>query len=191
MCCILYIPAGVDTPTINLLESVYLFNRHGIGFADSDGNSFKTLNFRRFTKEIQKRRKESACIIHFRLATHGSISEKNCHPFYDKAHDIWFAHNGVLSIRSKNDMTDSEIFFREGFIPALEDSNNDYNDPELWRYVEQERESSRFIFMHGNDIKMLGNWHELDGVFYSNMNWAGYRYHYGNATHWRFGQCDI
>ena len=59
------------------------------------------------------------------------------------------------------------------------------------KMAKKERESSRFIFMHGNDIKMLGNWHELDGVFYSNMNWAGYRYHYGNATHWRFGQCDI
>jgi hypothetical protein len=185
MCCILYIAAGVDTPTIATLESVYLFNRHGIGFADADGNSCKTLSFRRFTKEIQKRHRDAACIIHFRLATHGSISEKNCHPFYDEAHNVWFAHNGVLPIRSHDDMTDSEIFFREGFIPALNDCG-DYSAPELWQYVENERCGTRFIFMHGNDIKMLGNWHELDGVFYSNMNWAGYRYHYGSARLYDF-----
>lgn len=177
MCCILYIPAGVATPTIDTLESVYLCNRHGIGFADADGNSFKTLSFRRFTKEIQRRNKDAACIIHFRLATHGSISEKNCHPFYEKDHDIWFAHNGVLPIASKNDMTDSEIFFREGFIPALNDCG-DYDDPELWRYVDKERAASRFVFMHGDKVKLLGDWHEVDGVYYSNMNWAGWRmYH--------------
>ena len=172
MCCILYIPAGVETPAINLLESVYIFNRHGIGFADADGNSFKTLSFGKFTKAIQKRRKESHCIIHFRLATHGSISTKNCHPFYDKDNDVWFAHNGVLSIQSHSDMTDSEIFFREGFIPALDDCGN-YDDPELWRYVDSERGLSRFIFMHGNEVKMLGHWHLVDGVYFSNMNWAG------------------
>lgn len=175
MCCILYIPAGVDTPTINILEAVYLFNRHGIGFADSNGNNCKTLSFKRFTKEIQKRDKEAACIIHFRLATHGSISEKNCHPFYDKAHDVWFAHNGVLPIRSTHDRTDSEIFFREGFIPALEDSNG-YDDPELWRYVEQERGSSRFIFMRGDMVVKLGQWHTRKGVYYSNLNWLYHSY---------------
>ena len=38
MCCILYIPAGVETPTIQTLEAVFMYNRHGIGFADSDGH---------------------------------------------------------------------------------------------------------------------------------------------------------
>lgn len=172
MCCILYIPAGVDTPTIATLESVYLFNRHGIGFADADGNSCKTLSFRRFTKEIQKRHRDAACIIHFRLATHGSISEKNCHPFYDEAHNVWFAHNGVLPIVSKNDMTDSEIFFREVFVPILNEVyDGDIDAPGLWQFVDRRRGSSRFIFMHGDDIRMLGQWYERQGVFYSNINW--------------------
>lgn len=180
MCCILYIPAGVETPKINTLESVYLANRHGIGFADSDGNSGKTLSFRHFTKQIQKRRKEAACIIHFRLATHGSISEKNCHPFYDEGSGVWFAHNGVLPISSHDDMTDSEIFFRERFIPALE-ACGDYEDENLWLYVDEERGSSRFIFMRGEDVRMFGCWHEYDGIYFSNMNW--YYCHFGTKRH--------
>lgn len=155
MCCILYIPSGVKTPPITTLKAIHRANPHGIGFVDADGNNLKTLDLSCFLQAVKQRHTDAACIIHFRLATHGSISEKNCHPFYDKDHDVWFAHNGVLPIRSTHDRTDSEIFFREGFIPALEDSNG-YDDPELWRYVEQERDSSRFIFMHGNDIRMLG-----------------------------------
>ena len=168
MCCILYIPSGVKTPPITIMKAIHRANPHGIGFADTDGNSFKTLNFRRFTKEIQKRRKESACIIHFRLATHGSISEKNCHPFYDPDTGVWFAHNGVLPIRSHDDKTDSEIFFRERFLPRL----NEYGDtPELWDYVERERGSSRFVFMRGDRVVTLGSWHNYRGVFFSNLNW--------------------
>jgi len=171
MCCILHVPAGVPTPTIATLEAVYIANRHGIGFADSDGNSFKTLSFQRFTKEIQKRREEADLIIHFRLATHGSISKKNCHPFFDERHGIWFAHNGVLPIKSHDDMTDSEIFFRERFIPALDNCGGNYEDEQLWQFTNVERGSSRFIFMREGEVKRLGTWHEFDGVFYSNMNW--------------------
>lgn len=68
-------------------------------------------------------------------------------------------------------MTDSEIFFREGFLVALDNSRIGFHDPDLWRYVEQVRGSSRFVFIRGNEIKMLGQWHERQGVFYSNLNW--------------------
>ena len=169
MCCILYIPAGVETPEIRTLEMVYFANRHGIGFADNEGHSCKTLSFAQFTRQIHKRPVTADCIIHFRLATHGSISRANCHPFYDHETGIWFAHNGVLPIRSKNDMTDSEIFFRERFLPRLNETG--WHDKELWDYVNVERGSSRFIFMRDKEVVRLGNWHEQDGVFYSNMNW--------------------
>lgn len=169
MCCILYIPSGVKTPPITIMKAIHRANPHGIGFADTDGNSLKTLDLSSFLQAIKLRQKGAACIIHFRLATHGSISEKNCHPFYDKAHDIWFAHNGVLPIRSHDDMTDSEIFFREAFLPAVNVLG--YDSPELWHRVEERRGSSRFIFMHGGDIKTLGIWHNHRGVYYSNLNW--------------------
>lgn len=168
MCCILYIPEGVKTPTQNTLMLVHRANPHGMGFADTDGNSCKILDPSAFFQAIKKRRKEAACIIHFRLATHGSISEKNCHPFYDPDTGVWFAHNGVLPIRSHDDKTDSEIFFRERFLPRL----HEYGDtPELWDYVERERGSSRFVFMRGDRVVTLGSWHNYRGVFFSNLNW--------------------
>lgn len=169
MCCILYIPSGEKTPPITILKTIHRANPHGIGFVDADGNSLKTLDLSVFLQAVKQRHTEAACIIHFRLATHGSISEKNCHPFHDPDTDIWFAHNGVLPIRSHDDMTDSEIFFREAFLPAVNVLG--YDSPELWHRVEERRGSSRFIFMHGGDIKTLGIWHNHRGVYYSNLNW--------------------
>ena len=173
MCCILYIPAGIETPAISILESIYLSNRHGIGFADSDGHNCKTLSFNYFTKAIQKRDRTASCIIHFRLATHGSVSRANCHPFFDKESGLWFAHNGVLPIESHDDMTDSEIFFRELFLPKLEILGWDCR--KLWDYVERGRGSSRFVFMRGTEAKLMGMWHCIDGVYYSNLHWCYYR----------------
>ena len=173
MCCILYIPAGVETPTIQTLEAVFMYNRHGIGFADSDGHCCKTLSFRYFTKAIQKRKKSADCIIHFRLATHGSVSRANCHPFFDRESGVWFAHNGILPIESHDDMTDSEIFFREFFLPKCEIVG--WGNKKLWDYVDRKRGASRFIFMRGEEVKLFGSWHRLDGVYYSNLNWCYYR----------------
>lgn len=171
MCCILYIPSGVKTPPITTLKAIHRANPHGIGFVDADSNNLKTLDLSCFLQAVKQRHTDAACIIHFRLATHGSISEKNCHPFHDTATDIWFAHNGILPIPSYDDMTDSEIFFREGFLNVLDSSRLGFGDPDLWRYVERQRGTSRFVFMHGDDIRMLGQWYERQGVFYSNLNW--------------------
>jgi len=169
MCCIINKPAGVKMPNYRILEQIYLHNHDGIGFCTSTGKSLHTMSFYEFLREIRKIRLNEEAIIHFRWATHGSVSEKNCHPFYDKENDVWFAHNGVLPIPSRRDMTDSEIFFRNRFIPLLK--THAYADPLLWQWCNVERGTSRFIFMHDGKTKRLGNWCEFGGCYYSNMNW--------------------
>lgn len=169
MCCILYIPANVPTPSKSLLQSVYLSNRDGCGYADSDGHYFRTLSFNEFYKHLKAERKQSAgLIIHFRWATHGSVKVQNCHPFVDNETGIVFAHNGVLPIQSKNDMTDSEIFFRETFIPTYKEYGAS-NTTHL--ITESVRGSSRFIFMKDGIVTRMGNWYEHHGIFFSNLFW--------------------
>ena len=172
MCCILYVPANVETPSIDRLYDVYVSNHDGCGFCDSDGNHCHTLSFNRFARAIKKRSIHADLIIHFRFATHGSVKTGNCHPFYDKDNDVWFAHNGVLPIDSVNDKTDSEIFFRTEFIPCV--NRFGYDSKEVWQKADEARCSSRFIFMKGGNVKVLGEWHELDGVLYSNMRWQNW-----------------
>ncbi len=156
-------------PSIHILEQMFLHNHDGIGFCTSSGQSWHGMSFYKFLAELGKTDDKDEIIIHMRWATHGSVSAKNCHPFYDEKHDIWFAHNGVLPIRSTHDRTDSEIFFREHFLPMLE--SHPYNSRVLWDWVNVERGMSRFIFMHKGKVKRLGAWYPFAGCYFSNMHW--------------------
>ena len=169
MCVIIHKPANAAMPQLRVLEACFMHNRDGIGFCTSSGKIYHTMSFYRFLSELNKVSEKEDVIIHFRWATHGSVCTKNCHPFEDKKHGIFFAHNGVLPIRSTKNRTDSEIFFRERFIPLLDIYS--YDNPELWDFVNVERGTSRFIFMRANEVKRLGYWYEFDGCYYSNLNW--------------------
>lgn len=147
-------------------------NPHGCGFATKD-KVFKSLNFVAFCNELHKVKKEEACLIHFRFATHGSVCVDNCHPFYDGETGISFAHNGVLDIESKDDKTDSEIFFREKVLPTIKkfgiESRKTYNVIEKWRG------SSKFAFLTSSgEIFKFGTFVEKYGCLFSNKRWFAY-----------------
>lgn len=56
-------------------------------------------------------------LLHARIKTHGSISKKNVHGW--NGCGWYFCHKGVLSIKNKGDLTDSETFFRYLFCLPL------------------------------------------------------------------------
>lgn len=174
MCVIAYIPAGVHTPSNNTFYQIYQCNPHGIGIATPNGIS-KTLSFTKFLTDIKRRDISDPCIIHFRYATHGSVSVKNCHPFHDDATGITFAHNGVLPISSQNDQTDSELFFRNTALPLF-NQHGILSDNALYE-IDQQRHGSRFIFMHDRHIIMQGDYTQVNNVYYSNTRWL-YRLYY-------------
>lgn len=156
-------------PDHDTLLACYSHNRHGMGFCTSNGTMRHTMSFSRFCSELGKVDESEAVILHFRLATHGSIGLKNCHPFHDKKHGLFFAHNGIIDIKATNDRTDSETWFSDKFIPMLD--MHGWDSETLWDWVNVERGASRFIFMRGNEIKRLGSWHNVGGCWYSNLNW--------------------
>lgn len=90
MCVIIYVPKGVELPSKDELRAAYNRNHDGCGFV-SKSDHYRSLNFESFLKRLLKRKIDEDVIIHFRLATHGSVSIKNCHPF--RIGDYWFAHN--------------------------------------------------------------------------------------------------
>lgn len=70
-------------------------------------------------EEFKRLKPSDNFIFHARIRTHGSITMKNIHGWEEKG---WiFCHNGVLHIRARGDMTDSETFFKDIFIPAFGD----------------------------------------------------------------------
>ena len=123
-------------------------NPHGQGFC-TPSQFTKGLNFEYFVEQLRKRNINEPCIMHFRFATHGSIKRANCHPF--NINDVYFAHNGILSVRPMRDKTDSETAFIRYLYPYIEQYG--LHSPETLKMVQNIIESSKFAFMQGDDVR--------------------------------------
>lgn len=77
MCVIIVKPAGVKMPSREILDAARSANQDGCGFVSTFHHK-KTLSYRAFLHELSKVKQSEACIIHFRLATHGSVRTANC-----------------------------------------------------------------------------------------------------------------
>lgn len=167
MCVIIVKPAGVKMPPREILDAAHSANQDGCGFVSTFHHK-KTLSYRTFLHELSKVKQSEACIIHFRLATHGSVRTANCHPF--RRGDVFFAHNGILDIRPAGDMTDSETAFARYIYPAIvkygyDDGMKDYVISGIIGF-------SKFAMMRHGDVKvnMYGDFiKQPDGCYYSNL----------------------
>jgi len=125
MCVIVCKCKGSDFAPLEVIEKCIQRNSDGFSIAwNQNGQlmTFKTMN----PTEAMSKYKElaetldpivTAMLFHARLATHGSKKVENCHCWTDGT--LAFTHNGVLSIPNRDDMTDSETFFRDLFLPAV------------------------------------------------------------------------
>lgn len=173
MCVIIVKPAGVKMPSKDVLKQAYYANPHGCGFV-SEKRFFKSLNFSAFMSALAKVDTAEPCIIHFRLATHGSRHRKNCHPFYYRG--IWFAHNGILDINPIGDMTDSETALRTIIGPVIEQYGID--SPQARSVINNVIGYSKFAFLNDdNTLRLFGNFTEGDdGCYYSNFNFKRFAF---------------
>lgn len=178
MCVIIIKKKGAKMPSKNELRLAAMHNPHGFGFVSSNGLYVRTMDFGEFYKMLKFVGREDACIIHFRIATHGSHKVENCHPF--KMGDIYFAHNGILPIHTKGDMTDSETEFHDVLYPSAQIYG--LGSKEFDGIVARRIYNSKFAFMQGGEIYHYGHFiTDENGVMWSNMNhrpyanWYSYR----------------
>ena len=113
MCVIVVKESGVSWPGKRYMRNCFLENSHGAGLAWADAEGVHVekgyFSWGPLWRDL-KALEDYPVLVHFRLATHGSINEENCHPFLLKNGTV-MAHNGVLSIEPlQEDMTDSESF---------------------------------------------------------------------------------
>lgn len=177
MCVIIVKKKGVEMPSERELRLAYEYNPHGCGFVSSNGLYWRGMDFEEFLRRVGGVSKEDACIIHFRIATHGSIGPKNCHPFRGELNGepVYFAHNGVLPIRPKGDVTDSEAEFRDVLLPAM--GTFGYRSSEFSRLVARVIHTSKFAFMYRGEARVFGRWfRDSDGLLWSNLNHRSYDY---------------
>lgn len=166
MCVIIIKPRGARMPSREILNACYAANHDGCGFY-SEHDYYRTLNYDRFLKRLDRVADNELCIIHFRLATHGSIRRSNCHPFIKKG--ICFAHNGILDVEPMQDKTDSETAFLRCFLQSAYKCG--IHSRELAQDISKVRDSSRFVFADGGDFVTFGDFTKVGHLLFSNMRW--------------------
>lgn len=164
MCIIIYKPSGVKMPSERLLDMCQRLNPHGSGFVSSTGLYYKGLNYQLFKNRLSEVTAKDELIIHFRLATHGSVKRGNCHPF--KSMDVYFAHNGILSILPVNDKTDSETAFRTVIMPKIKANGLHSEDTEM--VINNIRGASKFAIMQNGIVNLYGDFTQINGLYFSN-----------------------
>ena len=185
MCVIMCKAAGVDFPPVDEIKNCCDANPDGFGAMWSNGKKVKL--FKTMAKEAFIQWYETfsttypntvPLVIHARIATHGSKNIDNCHPWLDtggNVGNIGFCHNGILSIKNRGDMTDSETFFRDIWLPAYKLGDTKYRDNATRAVIG----TSRFCFLYAKgNVERWGNWEEgsVKGVFYTNSSWKKNRW---------------
>ena len=151
-------------PSEEVLTACNRANPHGFGFV-SETDFYKGFDFNQLLDRLSRVPDNENCIIHFRLATHGSVRRSNCHPFNHG--DVYFAHNGILDIRPYKDKTDSQTAFEKYIYPCIETYG--LESDELRYTVSRIIGGSKFAIMQGGDIRLFGDFTRRDdGCLYSN-----------------------
>ena len=128
MCMLCLVPPNV-IPSREKLENSALNNPHGFGFAivipsENRIHAERTMNpdtsINRFI-EMRTKYLEGYAMWHARLATHGSMTVDNCHPFKVGGDErTYLAHNGILPIVEPTGDTRSDTrIFAEDLLPAI------------------------------------------------------------------------
>ena len=185
MCVIMCKASGIEFPPVDEIKNCCDANPDGFGAMWADGEKvrmFKTMSkdaFMRWYETFHKTMSKAVpLVIHARIATHGSKKIENCHPWLDtgnKKGKIGFCHNGILSIKNRGDLTDSETFFRDLWLPAFKAGGEKMADNATKACIG----TSRFCFLYANgNTERWGNWEEgsVKGCFYTNSSWKKNRW---------------
>ena len=170
MCIAILKPKGVEISKKTLMNCA-LANKDGIGFAYTDGKNIyinKYMDFESFYNDFEKVKDISTMLIHFRIATHGKVEVKNCHPF--KLNDrMALIHNGIISgYGDKETKTDTQDFI-DKVIGNI--SHKMWKNPSYRELVGKAIGYSKLCILDvTGDYYIInedkGKW--VDGIWYSN-----------------------
>lgn len=179
MCLAVIKPVGVVCRWQDLKDG-FTSNTDGCGFAYADGDTivsgkglWKWRKFQRAAWNVN--REDIPALFHFRAATHGKVTDALCHPFTFDSHGIDYAvvHNGVFHrMKTSNEVSDT-LAFVNGYIKFLYDLKGpDAMDDEHLNDMLSRMGDGTFnriaILRRDGGIRMIGDWVEIDGCFYSN-----------------------
>ena len=209
MCVIIVKPIGVDLPKFEDLENSFINNPDGAGFSYNEDGKVITkkgfMTYPAFLEHIKKVEKptEKGMLIHFRISTHGGISQENTHPF-PITNDIKFmgglhtkatlvmAHNGIISsvnVPSGAKYSDTMLFIKNQ-VSIMKEIDHLFYLNEKYQKLLYTLSGSKLAFLDGQGrTPIIGSFTEHDGCQYSNASYNAYKYtYYGNYDEPYYGK---
>lgn len=178
MCMIAWIPAKAATPW-EMLADGGKANPDGVGVMwayDGRLNVRRSTDVRRVWDFLTEVPIGVGCAVHFRLATHGRINKRNCHP-YRVTENVYLMHNGILPLKDSRDIeSDTGLFAKRILRPLLLDAPHLYGTVGLDRMLRLAGGSSnKFLLMHASgSVRIIneeaGFWE--DGCWFSSRPWV-------------------
>ena len=188
MCIIILKKQGINLPSKKILKTCFNNNNDGAGFMYVKNNHVIIdkgyMSFKSFYKKLQKKQFtiDDIVIYHFRLATSGDKTPKQCHPFpisnnenrlnaLNLKTDIGFAHNGIFShIDVTKTLSDTMVFIKD-ILSEKTIRANIFNNSVFFSLVEKATLSSKLIFLNNKGkYKTTGVWinDKATGLRFSN-----------------------
>lgn len=178
MCLAIYKKSG-ENFNIKKIKQAWENNPHGSGLAIKRHDKIEVIKGIMYKKELidiieqNNHFKNFEVLLHLRWSTSGSIIPELTHPFpiSFKNSDIrstkYFTdkcliHNGVLFNPIINNYSDTAIFSK-----YLSFNKNHENDELIKGLIGRDKVA---IFETDKPTRLFGDWHEIDGVHYSNLH---------------------
>lgn len=127
MCIAIIKKSGVELPSEETLYYCFYNNPHGAGFTvNRNGYNYIKkgfMTFEDFMNALEKEniKEDEAALLHFRVASVGTINKGNCHPFP--------ATQNFSEMRNVRMKTDRDVVVHNGtFFNFMGEHNGDYSD---------------------------------------------------------------
>jgi hypothetical protein len=173
MCLIVHKPAG-RAFNLDLITQAASVNRDGFGLMWPEDGKLQTVKILdmtqlRHTVELFNKRPEIEAGLHLRYATHGTISNDNCHPF--SRNGFGLMHNGIIShVKTKGDESDTRAFCRAYAWPMLR--RHGINVDTVYQLASLHGPGNRLLVADSaGNFARTGDWTEVEGCQYSNTSY--------------------
>jgi hypothetical protein len=186
----------------DFLYNGFMSNSHGAGFAVARGDTLDIQKgFFRFDDFLdaynESIKDENAALIHFRLATHGTMDEANCHPFRIND-DYAMIHNGIIprfgnriksDTREYTDLILTPLFSKMDmkkvkFLTKKGQKVTGFNLAMLYTVLQTSQGNKIAILGRKGDFLICGEksgvW--INNVWYSNHCMIGHRRRFGSFS---------
>ena len=201
MCIIIAKKKGNRLPTKEELTQSFNYNNDGAGFMYTDNGKviidkgYMTLKsfLKHFDKLCSKydNFKDKSLVIHCRIGTGGTNTEKNTHPYpitndYNILHkryyncDLGVAHNGIINDYKPTDNSDTNDTqkFIVDYISELKNNYKDFYKSDQQLKALEIITNSKLAFLDSNDnIYLTNNFINDNNLHFSNTSYKSYGYY--------------